>query len=301
MSEILNKFPLQSSAATTAVVCGAGCAILSGLFIVWIKSAKSGDITLIKSDREILHEKFADVKVPEEVDVILIGSGMGSLSCAAILARLGRKVLVLEQHDDVCGGGTHTFIEKGYKFDSGLHYTVPWSVPIFALTCLKKQRDVIPFHLMGEEDGTVDKIYLVDPDALKADDKIVDPFTMKFKEAHIKTLYDQFPDEKHAIDEYIRISNNAMTYVKVYLLSRLLPRWLQNIYWTLIPSHIIAPAQETAKDLLPRLTSNKKLISLLSSMWIDTGARPDKATFMLTASVFRGETLNMLIDKYISI
>jgi phytoene dehydrogenase-like protein len=61
---------------------------------------------------------------------------------------LGRKVLVLEQHDDVCGGGTHMFTEKGYRFDSGLHYTVPWSVPVFALTCLKKPKDVVPFDLM---------------------------------------------------------------------------------------------------------------------------------------------------------
>jgi phytoene dehydrogenase-like protein len=37
---------------------------------------------------------------------------------------LGRKVLVLEQHDDVCGGGTHMFTEKGYRFDSGtVNYT----------------------------------------------------------------------------------------------------------------------------------------------------------------------------------
>lgn len=61
---------------------------------------------------------------------------------------LGRKVLVLEQHDDVCGGGTHMFTEKGYRFDSGLHYTVPWSVPVFALTCLKKPKDCLPFDLM---------------------------------------------------------------------------------------------------------------------------------------------------------
>ena len=32
---------------------------------------------------------------------------------------IGRKVLVLEQHDDVCGGGTHMFDVKGYPFDSG--------------------------------------------------------------------------------------------------------------------------------------------------------------------------------------
>jgi len=63
---------------------------------------------------------------------------MSGLTCATILSRLGNKVLVLEQHPDVAGGGTHSFDLKGFRFDSGLHYTVPWSVPLLALTCCKK-------------------------------------------------------------------------------------------------------------------------------------------------------------------
>ena len=34
---------------------------------------------------------------------------------------MGKKVLVLEQHY-IAGGGCHTFKEKGYEFDTGLHY-----------------------------------------------------------------------------------------------------------------------------------------------------------------------------------
>ena len=35
----------------------------------------------------------------EEVDCIVIGSGIGGLSCAGLLAATGRKVKVLEKHD----------------------------------------------------------------------------------------------------------------------------------------------------------------------------------------------------------
>lgn len=53
-----------------------------------------------------------------EADVIVIGSGIGGLSCAALLARYQQNVIVLESHD-VAGGAAHSFDVKGYKFDSG--------------------------------------------------------------------------------------------------------------------------------------------------------------------------------------
>nr|CAH0100999.1 unnamed protein product [Daphnia galeata] len=54
-------------------------------------------------------------------DAIVIGSGPGGLSSAALLSKGGLKVLVLEKHD-TCGGGCHTFKEKGYEFDVGIHF-----------------------------------------------------------------------------------------------------------------------------------------------------------------------------------
>lgn len=236
--------------------------------------------------RASLRKKFNPKKADlEEVDTVVIGSGMGGLSCAAILARLGRKVVVLEQHQDVAGGGTHQYDLGGYRFDSGIHYTVPWSVPLFAMTCFKPLWAVPSFDIMGDASDTLDKIYLFPykhPEAKAA------AFNMKNREAHLKQLYADYPEEKEALDKYMVISNRAMVYVKFYLFARLLPQWLQSLYWKLVPSCYIETASLTAEEILPRLTSNKRLIALLSSMWIDTGARPDKATFMLTASVFRG-------------
>ncbi|NET30754.1 MAG: NAD(P)/FAD-dependent oxidoreductase [Cyanothece sp. SIO1E1] len=54
----------------------------------------------------------------ETTDVVVIGSGIGGLSCAALLARYGFDVTVCESHT-IPGGAAHTFERNGFKFDSG--------------------------------------------------------------------------------------------------------------------------------------------------------------------------------------
>ena len=55
-------------------------------------------------------------------DAICIGSGIGGLACAALLARAGKRVLVLEAHETTAGGFTHAFRGKGGSgpWDSGI-------------------------------------------------------------------------------------------------------------------------------------------------------------------------------------
>jgi all-trans-retinol 13,14-reductase len=246
---------------------------------------KRGAKKIARIDRSLLRKKFHKKHiVGKEFNTIIIGSGMGSLSCAAILARLGRSVLVLEQHPDVAGGGTHQFDLGGYRFDSGLHYTVPWSAPVFALTCLLRPMDVTPFDMMGEADSTIDNIYL-DKSSVGGD---ITHFKMLLHEKHLPKLYAMFPHDKEAIDTFIDISDKAVLFIKLYIIARLMPKWIQRVYWTLVPQSVIEVASLTSEEILPQITSNKKLVSLLSSMWIDTGARPDQASFAMSAAVFRG-------------
>jgi all-trans-retinol 13,14-reductase len=58
-----------------------------------------------------------------DYDAVVIGSGLGGLSCAAAFARQGFKPLVVEQHDKVGGFATAFSRPGGFTFDASLHST----------------------------------------------------------------------------------------------------------------------------------------------------------------------------------
>jgi len=64
------------------------------------------------------HDCSEDIK--SEYDVIVIGSGLGGLTCANMLARGGYSVVLLEQHYSL-GGLATWFKRKGHIFDIALH------------------------------------------------------------------------------------------------------------------------------------------------------------------------------------
>lgn len=58
-------------------------------------------------------------KSEDEYDVIVVGAGIGGLTCGSLLAKRGYKVLVLEQHYQV-GGYCSSFQRKGFTFNTGV-------------------------------------------------------------------------------------------------------------------------------------------------------------------------------------
>src|SRR5512140_1500793 len=65
------------------------------------------------------YKQFRDA---DRFDAIVIGSGIGGLGTAAMLAKAAaRRVLVLERHY-TAGGFTHAFHRPGFEWDVGVHY-----------------------------------------------------------------------------------------------------------------------------------------------------------------------------------
>ena len=70
-------------------------------------------------------KKQSDEIPTEEVDVVVIGSGLAGLSCAALLSHCDRKTVVLEAHDTP-GGAVRSigvFLLFSFKFVHTICFT----------------------------------------------------------------------------------------------------------------------------------------------------------------------------------
>ena len=54
-------------------------------------------------------------------DAVVVGSGMGGMTAAVALSKMGHRVLLLEQYKTL-GGLTHSFSRGGFSWDAGIHY-----------------------------------------------------------------------------------------------------------------------------------------------------------------------------------
>ncbi|HLP50249.1 MAG TPA: NAD(P)/FAD-dependent oxidoreductase [Chitinophagales bacterium] len=61
------------------------------------------------------------ISTNRKYDVVIIGSGLGGMVCAAVLSKEGRHVCVLEKNEQI-GGSLQTFRREGVTFDTGVHY-----------------------------------------------------------------------------------------------------------------------------------------------------------------------------------
>lgn len=81
--------------------------------------------------REFLRNKSTSLNVSNDVvsDIIIIGSGIGGLSCASLLSKYGYDVSICEAHS-IAGGCAHTWKRREYHFDTGASLFFGLSPPL---------------------------------------------------------------------------------------------------------------------------------------------------------------------------
>lgn len=212
-------------------------------------------------------------KIDAHNDVILIGSGMGSLAAGAILAKEGKKVLILERHY-TAGGYTHIFKRKGFEWDVGIHYIGDVH---------KKESPVRRMfdYVSNNELQWADMGRVYDRVIVGKKQYEFVKGVSSFKEK----LVEYFPDEEKAIHNYVDLVFKANAAGRSFQMNKALPKWLSKLLYKNMTKPFFGFANGTTYEVLRTLTDNEELIKVLTAQYGDYGLPPKKSSFYMHAIV----------------
>lgn len=204
-------------------------------------------------------------------DVIIIGSGLGGLECGYILARHGRKVLVLEQGAQP-GGCLQSYRRGKVAFDTGFHY-VGGLDEGQSLHAAFKYLDLLklPWHRL---------------DADGFDRVTIGNRTFVFAEgfdAFARRMSEYFPSERAAIYQYAdllrRSSDLQFSAISPHSDKSSIPlEWMETSAWRYLQEHFHNPLlinvlsgtslkMELRRESLPLFTFLHGNSSFIESSW----------------------------------
>uniref|UniRef100_A0A3P9NUV7 All-trans-retinol 13,14-reductase n=1 Tax=Poecilia reticulata TaxID=8081 RepID=A0A3P9NUV7_POERE len=211
-----------------------------------------------KEKNKILKQGFVASKVPDNLDAVIIGSGVGGLGLAVLLAKVGKKVLVLEQHSRA-GGCCHTFTEKGFEFDVGIHY-IGGLMDHTPFRCMLDQ--MTNGQLQWEKlENLFDHVVLGPPENRRS--YPIYSGSARYSEE----LKKRFPGEEKAIDEYLKVEvkrSMLPSVCAVCLCPLPLAKFLIHTGLVKHLSYFYKMAPRSLRDVVNGLTENKDLRAVFS-------------------------------------
>jgi all-trans-retinol 13,14-reductase len=296
-------------------LCLTGIALCSYCFFYYIAGNSKGLNPFLKDTRreqkpyesnkkrrdEILRCAYSTKSIESALDstggfdAIIIGSGIGGLMCGALLARAGKKVLVLEQHDQA-GGCCHSFTEKGFEFDTGIHYVGEM-----------RNNTSVKFLFDQVSNGQLrwsnvrddfDTVVIVDGnESKKADDciksgtpiKTTQISFMSTEEDTIKSLLTAFPQEEVAIKKYFKLLKDFRQSLLWFVSLKLYPSWIGHILAKTGIIYLLTDyftySSKSVSQAISELTQNKLLRAVLAYNFGDYGTVPKEAPFSMHAAL----------------
>ncbi|HPG40318.1 MAG TPA: NAD(P)/FAD-dependent oxidoreductase [bacterium] len=196
----------------------------------------------------------------DQYDAIIIGSGLGGLSCAAAFARQGFKPLVLEQHSKP-GGYATSFKRKDFVFDVSLHSTT-----------VGERNNVYNF-IQGFPEIT-DIEFVPHPDLYRT---IFPDYDIRVPQknlpGYIEILQGHFPEEKEGIAGIFADMQGLSDDISKYSRSN------GQVDMSKFPAefpHLYKNFRNTWGQMVDARITNPKLKAIISSQWGYYGLPPAK-------------------------
>ncbi|MGR9074429.1 MAG: phytoene desaturase family protein, partial [Gammaproteobacteria bacterium] len=213
----------------------------------------------------------------QKYDAIIVGSGIGGLTSAGLLAKAGQSVLLLERHDRP-GGYAHGFRRKRYLFDSGVHLTSGCGPGGY--------RGGQIIHKVFQALGILDRVEFIR----------IDPISRAFFPGlqislpvsinnFIKTLSDHFPDEENGLRRLILLCvqlSEELAIADEIMAGDDLARARERL------PVLFEYRRKTLSEVCDKFIVNPKLRGVFATLWPYLGLPPSKVSFLYWSTMFIG-------------
>lgn len=196
--------------------------------------------------------------------IVIIGGGLGGLTTAALLAKDGYKITLLEQHDIVGGCATVFKRKGGFTCEVGLHEMDG----VYSNPNIKK---------VFEKLDVYNNVEFVKPDEFFKTYTKDGSFVMPDSISKAKTaLKEKFPSEYKAIDSYFNLLKNISScYARLTNL-----KWYDYLLFPFKFYPILKYKSKSTTEVLDSLTNNSELKLLLNSNVQYYNDSPDSLSFL---------------------
>jgi len=204
----------------------------------------------------------------QRCDAVVIGTGIGGLTAAAILARAGMKVLAVERHDRV-GGYAHSFRRGPYLFDAAVH-----------LVGGCEQGGLIDRLLRGIGAGDRCRFEKVDP-CYRAEFPGFAISGPTGSERFAQTYADAFPNSAPGIEAFLQTCGEIRSETQALLEQDLS---VASERLRSFPS-LHRYRRATVADVLDEMVDDEKARAALTTLWPYVGLPPASLSFLYWASM----------------
>ncbi|MFC1523184.1 phytoene desaturase family protein [Thermodesulfobacteriota bacterium] len=205
-----------------------------------------------------------------KTDVVVIGSGISGLTTAAILAKKGKKVTIIERNTKA-GGALRRFVRKGVHFDIGFHYTAGLG-PKEILRVLWEYLGICSRLTIRQFPGEGNDTLRIK----NSDRQVRCYFSYQRLEDELHTV---FPKERQGISEYLSVIREVGESIPFYTLDQELTPFLRDFF---------PPMNTRLTDILSHLIQDPDLHAVLSSPAFLHGVPPRKTSIATHALVAHG-------------